>query len=48
MTPEERTRLDQLCALIKQEQDPKKFEEYIRELNDLLDEKRERIRPGCE
>lgn len=44
MTPEERTRLDELCALIEKERDPKRFDEYVQQLNDLLDEKRGRIR----
>jgi hypothetical protein len=44
MTPEETERMYQLCAQIKK--DPKKFDALVRELNDLLEQKHERIHPG--
>jgi hypothetical protein len=46
MTAEERARMNELCALIQQERDPKRFEEYVRQLNELLDDKRVRITPS--
>ncbi len=45
MTPEETERMNQLCAQIKTEKDPQKFDELVRELNDLLEQKHERIHP---
>jgi hypothetical protein len=35
MTPEERQRLGRLCEQVVTEQDPKKFEQLVHELNDL-------------
>ena len=43
MTPEEREKMYVLCKLIQEEQDPKQLTELIRELNDLLEEKLNRI-----
>jgi hypothetical protein len=45
MTPEETERMNQLCAQIKTEKDPQKFDALVRELNDLLEQKHERIHP---
>jgi len=45
MTFEERKRMFALCKLIQDEKDPKKFADLIQELNQLLDQKRERIQP---
>ena len=36
MNPEERARMMELCALLKDEQDPVKFIVLVTELNDLL------------
>jgi hypothetical protein len=32
VTPEERKRLGDLCRKVQDEKDPKKFDEYVREL----------------
>jgi hypothetical protein len=45
MTPDERERMAILCERIAKEQDPKKFDELIRDLNDLLELKHQRIHP---
>ena len=45
MAPEERKRLDDLCRKVQDEKDPKKFDGYGRELNDLLEEKHTRTHP---
>jgi hypothetical protein len=45
MTPEERERFEWLCKQVETEKDPKKFDQYVRELNDLLEAKHERIHP---
>ena len=45
MTPEERDRMDLLCKVIQSEKDPKKFDQYVLELNALLDANYERIPP---
>lgn len=45
MTPEERERLNELCRKVQQEQDPGKFDESVRELNELLEQKHETIHP---
>ena len=45
VTGEERARMNKLCKLIQQERKPELFDEYLRQLNDLLDEKRGRIQP---
>ena len=47
MTPEERERMNQLCVLIQQEKDPEKFNVLVKELNDLLEAKLERIHPDA-
>jgi hypothetical protein len=43
MAIEEPQRIRQLCAQIAKEEDPLRFRTLIRELNDLLDEKRGRL-----
>ncbi len=45
MTPEERERMNRICLRIQTEQDPKVFDQLVRELNDLLEEKHARIHP---
>ena len=43
MTPEQRKRLNELCRKVQQETDPKRFDESVHELNELLEEKHEPI-----
>jgi hypothetical protein len=43
MTPDEHARMIELCAKIKDEQDPDKFNSLIEQLNDLLEQKSDRI-----
>lgn len=43
MTPEEQERMQFLCERIAKEQDQKKFVKLVRELNDLLDCKTQRL-----
>ncbi len=43
MTPDERERMAILCERIAKEQDHHKFTEYVKELNNLLDQKGERL-----
>ena len=43
MTPEERERMYELCKLITDEKDFDKYVDFVRELNDLLEEKQERV-----
>jgi hypothetical protein len=43
MTPEERERMDSLCRRIATEQDRDVFTELVRELNDLLSVKDQRL-----
>lgn len=45
MTPEERQRFEELCKKIQAEDDPERFDEYVRELKELLDAKHDRIHP---
>jgi len=44
MTPQESERLNKLCALIETEKDTTKFTELVRELEDLLDRKEQRLK----
>lgn len=44
MTPEERQRMNQLCAQIQDEKDPSKFSALVEELNELLEKKERRFR----
>lgn len=44
MTPKEHRPLNALCQKIQHEKDPQKFDAYVRELGDLLDEKEKAIR----
>jgi hypothetical protein len=43
VTPEERKRMDVLCQQIAVERDHDKFIQLVRELNDLLEEKEQRL-----
>lgn len=43
MTAEERKRINWLCLRIQEEKDPKIFDQLVRELNELLEIKHERI-----
>lgn len=45
MTPEEREKMNELCKLIQTEKNPEIFDNLVRELNDLLEIKHERIHP---
>ena len=45
MTPEEREEMNSLCVRIQTERDPKVFDELVRQLNDLIGQKYERIHP---
>jgi hypothetical protein len=43
MKPDEREHMYRLCALIEKEQDPERFSALIKELNDLLESKEQRL-----
>jgi hypothetical protein len=43
MTPDERNRMYELCALIEKEQDRRRFLQLIEELNYLLERKEHRL-----
>jgi hypothetical protein len=43
MTPNERERMAILCERIAKEQDPARFAEFVRQLNQLIDLKRHRL-----
>ncbi|HEX3822111.1 MAG TPA: hypothetical protein VHW45_17405 [Candidatus Sulfotelmatobacter sp.] len=45
MTPDEREKMNTLCGKIATEQNPEKFDALVKELNDLLEHKHERIHP---
>ena len=45
MTPEERERMNELCRQIQTEKNPEIFDQLVRELNDLIEIKHERIHP---
>ena len=45
MTPDERERMAHLCQQIATEQNPLRFDSLVRELNDLIELKHERIHP---
>jgi hypothetical protein len=45
VTPDERERMHILCERIAKEQDQKKFSELVSQLNDLLDNKGQRLEP---
>lgn len=45
MTPDEKQRLEWLCNLVATEKDPEKFQEYLTELNELLEAKQARLKP---
>ena len=44
MTSEERENMKHLCRLIQDEKDPDKFNELIKQLNDLLEQKELRLK----
>jgi len=46
MTPDERSRMYELCALIEKEQDRHRFLHLIEELNQLLERKEHRLEEG--
>jgi hypothetical protein len=46
MTAEEQKRMEVLCQQIAVEKDPKKFDELVQALNELLEVKHARIHPG--
>jgi hypothetical protein len=46
MTPDERERMYELCALIEKEKDRHRFLELIEELNQLLERKEHRLEEG--
>jgi hypothetical protein len=45
MTPEEREKMNEICKRIQTEKNPEIFDQLVRELNDLLEIKHERIHP---
>ena len=45
MTPEEREKMNEICKRIQTERNPEIFDQLVRELNDLLEIKHERIHP---
>ena len=45
MTLEDRERMNELCILIQTEQDPEKFDQLVKELNNLMEVQHERIHP---
>jgi hypothetical protein len=46
LTPEERDRMNSICKRIQEEKDPAVFDELVRQLNDLIEAKYDRINPG--
>lgn len=44
MTSEEREKMNRLCKLIQEEKDPERFTELIQELNELLEQKENRLK----
>jgi hypothetical protein len=47
MTPEERKKFQWLCTQVTIERDPEKFDDYVREWNDLLEPTHERIQAAA-
>lgn len=45
MTPDEREKMNELCIRIQTEKNPELFDQLVRELNDLIEIKHERIHP---
>ena len=45
MTPDEREKMNELCKQIQTEKNPIVFDQLVRELNDLIEIKHERIHP---
>ena len=45
MTPEERERMFEICKRIQDEKNPEIFDQLVKELNELMEEKHKRIHP---
>lgn len=45
MTPDEREKMNEICRRIQVEKNPEIFDQLVRELNDLLEIKHQRIHP---
>lgn len=45
MTPDEREKMNGLCQQIAIEKDPKTFDQLVKELNDLIEQKHGRLNP---
>jgi hypothetical protein len=45
VTPEEREKMNEICLRIQTERNPEIFDHLVRELNDLIAVKHERIHP---
>jgi len=45
LSPEEREKMNELCNRIQTEKNPEIFDNLVRELNDLIEIKHERIHP---
>jgi hypothetical protein len=45
MNSDERARMNKICSQIATEKDPATFDRLVKELNDLLEQKHERIHP---
>jgi hypothetical protein len=45
MTPEERDKMNELCEQIQIEKNPEIFDQLVRELDDLLEIRHQRIHP---
>jgi hypothetical protein len=45
MTAEEREKMNEICQRIQTEKNPEIFDQLVRELNDLIEVKHERIHP---
>jgi len=43
MTPEEKLKLDDICRKVIAEKDPKIFDELVKQMNDLLEQKYGRL-----
>jgi hypothetical protein len=46
MTPEEQEKMNELCKQIQVEKNPEIFDRLVRDLNDLIETKHERLRPA--
>lgn len=45
MTPDEREKMNSLCIRIQNEKSPEVFDDLVKQLNDLIEAKHERIHP---